>query len=147
MDHILFQHSAAIEHRLLLFVLCYYYCPEHLPSSLLADLCPLFLIHGIIDIDFMGPMVILDLIFLKKKMRNTKYFYHFYIPTAMSEDLHAHQYLIFAYFCFKTVLLEMQSRLASNSKSSCLSLQSAGIAYRQEQPCPDCLFAYSYFSR
>lgn len=94
----------------------------------------------------MGPKVILDLTFPPRNEKH-KILLTVYTPAALSEDPHAHQYLTFAYFGFKTVLLEMQSRLTSKLKSTCLDFRSAGIAYRLEQPCPARLLAYSHFSR
>lgn len=90
----------------------------------------------------MGPRVILFLTFPEHEEREI--LVSFYIALAVPEEPHSHQYLTFVCFCFKTVLLMMQFRLTSNLKSSCLGLQSVGIAHRQEQPCLPCLLAGRY---
>lgn len=143
MARILIQHSVAVESRLLFFVLCSHCYSEHSPSSLSADLDPYFSSHKH-RLDGSQGHFRLNLPPRKEKH---KILLTVYTPAALSEDPHAHQYLTFAYFGFKTVLLEMQSRLTSKLKSTCLGFRSAGIAYRLEQPCPARLHAYSHFSR
>lgn len=142
MARILFQHSVAVESRLLLFVLCYHYYSEHSPSSLSANLYFYFSSHKH-RLDGSQGHVRLN---IPPRNEKHKILLTVYTPAALSKDPRAHQHLTFADFRFKTVLLEMQSRLTSELKSTCLSVRSAGIAYRLEQPCPACLLAYSRFS-